>query len=68
VDRLGLELEDSSALTNDGRPKRAVVRPPGAATGVLLAPADGESRAADAGKQAAGRAGFFLYAGDFDAA
>jgi catechol 2,3-dioxygenase-like lactoylglutathione lyase family enzyme len=39
VDTLGFELvEDSPALTNDGRPKRwVVVRPPGAETGILLA-------------------------------
>jgi hypothetical protein len=43
VDVLGFELaEDSPALTTkDGRPKRwVVVRPPGAATGLLLARAD----------------------------
>ena len=47
VDALGFELvEDSPALTNDGRPKRwVVVRPPGAATGLLLARADGERQA-----------------------
>ena len=32
-----------------------VVRPPGAATGLLLARADGEGQAATVGKQAAGR-------------
>src|SRR5260370_17667851 len=39
VDVLGFELvDDSPALTTDGRPKRCVVvRPPGAATGLLLA-------------------------------
>ena len=39
VGTLGFELaEDSPSLTNDGRPKRwVVVRPPGAATGLLLA-------------------------------
>ena len=44
---LGFELvEDSAALTNDGRPKRwVVVRPPGAETGILLARADGERQA-----------------------
>jgi catechol 2,3-dioxygenase-like lactoylglutathione lyase family enzyme len=44
VDTLGFELaEDTAALTDDGRPKRwVVVRPPGAATGLLLARADGE--------------------------
>jgi len=70
VDALGFDLvEDSPALTNDGRPKRwVVVRPPGAATGVLLARADGDAQAAIAGKQAAGRVGFFLHVEDFDAA
>ncbi len=70
VDALGFELvEDSPALTNDGHRKRwVVVRPPGAATGLLLARADGEDQAAIAGKQAAGRVGFFLHVEDFDAA
>jgi catechol 2,3-dioxygenase-like lactoylglutathione lyase family enzyme len=70
VDALGFELaEDSPALTNDGRPKRwVVVRPPGAATGLLLARADGEDQAAVVGRQAAGRVGFFLQVEDFDAA
>jgi len=70
VDGLGFELaEDSPALTNDGRPKRwIVVRPPGAATGVLLARADGDEQAAAVGKQAAGRVGFFLQVEDFHAA
>jgi catechol 2,3-dioxygenase-like lactoylglutathione lyase family enzyme len=68
VDGLGFELvEDSPALTNDGRPKRwVVVRPPGAATGLLLAQADGEAQAAIVGKQAAGRVGFVLHVADFD--
>jgi catechol 2,3-dioxygenase-like lactoylglutathione lyase family enzyme len=67
---LGFELvADSPALTNDGRPKRwVVVRPPGAATGLLLARADGDDQAALAGKQAGGRVGFFLEVEDFDAA
>jgi catechol 2,3-dioxygenase-like lactoylglutathione lyase family enzyme len=67
---LGFELaEDSPSLTNDGRPKRwVVVRPPGAATGLLLARADGEEQAAVIGKQAAGRVGFFLHVEDFAAA
>ena len=66
---LGFELvEDSPALTNDGRPKRwVVVRPQGAATGLLLARADGEDQAAVIGKQAAGRVGFFLHVDNFDA-
>ena len=70
VDALGFELaEDSPDLTNDGRPKRwVVVRPPGAATGVLLARADGADQAAIVGNQAAGRVGFFLNVADFGAA
>jgi catechol 2,3-dioxygenase-like lactoylglutathione lyase family enzyme len=69
VGTLGFELvEDSPAVTNDGRPKRwVVVRPPGAATGLLLARADGEDQAAVIGRQAAGRVGFFLHVEDFDA-
>ena len=69
VRTLGFELiEDSPSLTNDGRPKRwVVVRPPGAATGVLLARADGEGQAAVVGQQFAGRVGFFLRVDDFDA-
>src|SRR6266699_978903 len=69
VDALGFELaEDSPALTTDGRPKRwVVVRPPGAATGLLLARADGEDQAAVVGRQVAGRVGFFLHVEDFDA-
>ena len=69
VHTLGFELiEDSPSLTNDGRPKRwVVVRPPGAATGVLLARADGERQAAAVGEQFAGRVGFFLRVDDFDA-
>jgi catechol 2,3-dioxygenase-like lactoylglutathione lyase family enzyme len=68
---LGFELvEDSPALTTSGgRPKRwVVVRPPGAATGLLLARADGEDQAAAVGNQVAGRVGFFLRVEDFDAA
>jgi catechol 2,3-dioxygenase-like lactoylglutathione lyase family enzyme len=70
VDRLGFELvEDSPALTNDGRPKRwVVVRPPGAATGVLLARADGDDQRDAVGAQFAGRVGLFLRVDDFDAA
>jgi predicted enzyme related to lactoylglutathione lyase len=63
-------VEDSPALTTSGgRPKRwVVVRPPGAATGLLLARADGERQAAAVGNQVAGRVGFFLRVEDFDAA
>ena len=71
VGALGFELvEDSPALTTSGgRPKRwVVVRPPGAATGLLLARADGERQTAAVGNQVAGRVGFFLRVEDFDAA
>jgi catechol 2,3-dioxygenase-like lactoylglutathione lyase family enzyme len=70
VNRLGFELvEDSPSLTNDGRPKRwVVVRPPEAATGVLLARADGEHQRNAVGAQFAGRVGLFLRVDDFDAA
>jgi catechol 2,3-dioxygenase-like lactoylglutathione lyase family enzyme len=70
VRALGFELvEDSPALTTDGRPKRwVVVRPPGAQTGVLLARADGEEQTAAVGRQFAGRVGLFLRVPDFDAA
>jgi catechol 2,3-dioxygenase-like lactoylglutathione lyase family enzyme len=56
VNALGFELvEDSPSQTNDGRPKRwVVVRPPGAATGLLLAQADGDGQAAAVGNQTAG--------------
>jgi catechol 2,3-dioxygenase-like lactoylglutathione lyase family enzyme len=68
VDVLGFELaEDSPSTTNDGRPKRwVVVRPPGAASGLLLARADGQAQAAAVGNQAAGRVGFFLRVDDFE--
>jgi catechol 2,3-dioxygenase-like lactoylglutathione lyase family enzyme len=70
VGALGFELvEDSPALTTDGRPKRwVVVRPPGAQTGLLLARADGERQSAAVGHQFAGRVGLFLRVDDFDAA
>ena len=45
-----------------------VVRPPGAATGLLLARADGDDQAAVIGNQVAGRVGFFLQVEDFGAA
>ena len=69
VDVLGFELaEDVPSLTNDGRPKRwVVVRPPGAATGLLLARADGDHQAQVAGHQFAGRVGLFLRVDDFAA-
>lgn len=66
---LGFDLvEDSAALTNDRRPKRwVVVRPPGAASGILLARADGEEQERIIGNQFAGRVGFFLHVDDFSA-
>jgi catechol 2,3-dioxygenase-like lactoylglutathione lyase family enzyme len=70
VNVLGFELvEDSPSSTNDGRPKRwVVVRPRGAATGILLARADGDQQVGIVGKQFAGRVGFFLRVDDFKAA
>jgi catechol 2,3-dioxygenase-like lactoylglutathione lyase family enzyme len=70
VQRLGFELvEDSPALTNDGRPKRwVVVRPPGATTGLLLARAAEDHQRNAVGAQFAGRVGLFLRVDDFDAA
>jgi catechol 2,3-dioxygenase-like lactoylglutathione lyase family enzyme len=71
VDLLGFELvEDSPATTTEGgRPKRwVVVRPPGAATGLLLARADGEEQHTAIGAQFAGRVGLFLRVDDFDEA
>ena len=67
---LGFDLiEDAPSSTNDGWPKRwVVVRPPGAATGILLARADGPHQEAVVGNQIAGRVGFFLRVDDFDAA
>lgn len=69
VDILEFELlEDSPAVSTDGRPKRwVVVRPPGAQTGLLLARADSERQAAIVGEQHAGRVGFFLRVDDFAA-
>jgi catechol 2,3-dioxygenase-like lactoylglutathione lyase family enzyme len=70
VGSLGFELlEDSPSTTNDGRPKRwIVVRPPGAATGLLLAQADGDHQRSAVGGQFAGRVGLFLRVDDFAAA
>jgi catechol 2,3-dioxygenase-like lactoylglutathione lyase family enzyme len=69
VSALGFDLaEDSPTLTNDGRPKRwVVVRPPGAATGLLLARADGERQTRAVGEQFVGRVGLFLRVDDFEA-
>jgi catechol 2,3-dioxygenase-like lactoylglutathione lyase family enzyme len=71
VDVLGFELaEDSAAVSSrDGRSKRwVVVRPHGAATGLLLARADRAEEEAISGRQTADRVGFFLRVDDFDAA
>lgn len=68
VDLLGFELvEDSPAVTTrSGAPKRwVVVRPPGSATGLLLAKAEGEREARAVGDQFAGRVGLFLRVDDF---
>jgi catechol 2,3-dioxygenase-like lactoylglutathione lyase family enzyme len=70
VNVLQFELvEDVPSLTNDGRPKRwVVVRPAGGVTGILLARADGDPQTAIAGRQFAGRVGFFLRVDDFETA
>jgi catechol 2,3-dioxygenase-like lactoylglutathione lyase family enzyme len=70
VRRLGFELvEDSPSMTTDGRPKRwVVVRPPAAATGLLLARAAADDQRHAVGGQFAGRVGLFLRVDDFDAA
>jgi catechol 2,3-dioxygenase-like lactoylglutathione lyase family enzyme len=70
VGALGFEVvEDTPALTNDGRPKRwVVVRPPGAQTGLLLARADGSAQHDAVGGQFAGRVGLFLRVEDFEMA
>ena len=69
VAKLGFELvEDTPALTNDGRPKRwVVVRPKGAETGILLAQADGPEQRTAIGNQFGGRVGFFLRVDGFEA-
>ena len=66
---LGFELvEDTPAVSGDGRAKRwVVVRPPGAVTGLLLARATGPQEAAAVGAQVAGRVGFFLRVDDVPA-
>ena len=61
-------VEDTPSLTNDGRAKRwVVVRPREARTGILLARADGDRQASQAGDQFAGRVGLFLRVDDFEA-
>jgi catechol 2,3-dioxygenase-like lactoylglutathione lyase family enzyme len=65
---LGFELiENAPSVTNDGRPKRwVVVRPRGAATGVLLAEAEGDRQRSVLGNQTGGRVGCFLRVDDFE--
>ncbi len=65
---LGFDLvEDSPSVTGDGRAKRwVVVRPPGAATALLLSQADGERQERAVGDQFAGRVGLFLRVADFE--
>jgi catechol 2,3-dioxygenase-like lactoylglutathione lyase family enzyme len=68
IEKLGFDLiTDEPALTSEGgRSKRwVVVRPPGAATGLLLARADGDTQRQAVGDQFAGRVGFFLRVDDF---
>ncbi len=68
VRALGFDLvEDSPAVTNDGRAKRwVVVRPPNSPTALLLARADGTDQEQAVGRQFAGRVGVFLRVDDFD--
>ncbi|MHB1088179.1 MAG: VOC family protein [Acidimicrobiales bacterium] len=67
VDTLGFELvEDSPATTSNGDAKRwIVVRPAGAATGFLLARAEGDAQSERVGRQVGERVGFFLRVDDF---
>jgi catechol 2,3-dioxygenase-like lactoylglutathione lyase family enzyme len=60
---LGFELRADTAL-GDGK-RWVVVAPPGAATGLLLASADGPAQEARAGDQTGGRVAFFLNTDDF---
>jgi predicted enzyme related to lactoylglutathione lyase len=66
---LGFDLiDDSSAMTESGDEKRwVVVKPPSAATGLLLARAEGQAQSAVVGNQAGGRVAFFLRVDDFEA-
>jgi catechol 2,3-dioxygenase-like lactoylglutathione lyase family enzyme len=69
VDVLGFDLvEDTPSVGSTGEAKRwAVVRPPDAVTGILLARAEGGPQAAVVGNQTGGRVGFFLQVDDFEA-
>lgn len=62
-------MEDTPALTNDGRPKRwVVIRPDAGQTDILLARADGDAQTSIVGQQFGGRVGMFLRVDDFDTA
>lgn len=64
-DKLGFECA-SDELQPDGK-RWLVVRPKGqAATGLLLAKADGSDQEAFIGNQTGGRVGLFLYTDDFE--
>lgn len=67
VQALGFDLvEDSPSVADDGSVKRwVVVRPPAAATGLLLAQAATPTQVASVGNQTGGRVGFFLHVDDF---
>ncbi len=65
-DSLGFECLSDQSLP-DGK-RWLVVRPKGqAATGLLLAQADGKEQTVTIGNQTGGRVGFFLYTDDFNA-
>ncbi len=69
VDALGFELiKDEPAVSSvDGSAKRWVeVRPPGAASGLLLARAANDKQTAAIGNQTGGRVGFFYQVDNFD--
>jgi catechol 2,3-dioxygenase-like lactoylglutathione lyase family enzyme len=68
VGALGSELvEDTPSMTSAGNPGAVGGRSPAdAQTGILLVRADGDDQSAAVGKQAAGRAGFFLQTDDFE--
>ncbi|HEX3915979.1 MAG TPA: VOC family protein [Caulobacteraceae bacterium] len=63
-DKIGFELVEDTPL---GAGKRwVVVRPRGAAGGVLLAQGVGQRQTARIGDQTGGRVGFFLHTDDFE--
>ncbi|GIG93255.1 VOC family protein [Plantactinospora endophytica] len=69
TDVLGFDLVEDTALPPEGgQPTRwVVVRPPGAATGILLRRADNDELRSAVGHQFGGRVGPFLRVDDFDA-